>query len=361
MKKLLSFALALCLSLGLAAPALAAGGEPAFLDVPREHWAYDYVEGAVKQGWIKGMGEGRFAPSGEVTYAQLCVMLTQAFFSDEVAAPGPDEPWYAPYCAAASRSGVLYGTKLSANPVDETLVGQYVNRYEMALMVDNTMGAAGGIELPGSEALEEARRATADWSAIPEEYQAAVASARAAGILAGMDDAGTFQGEGNMNRAQAAVVLMKLSERKREPEKTDHNSNFTLANGAEITEDNVRAIICGLKEKYFEGRHWTNDDSYIAYSIYQGGYGCEAFALICSDTVFGSLPISANHKDFAAIRAGDMVRTDNDTHTVVVLEKKGDSIVVAEGNYNESIHWGREISRQELERGNFYVRTRYPS
>ena len=46
---------------------------------------------------------------------------------------------------------------------------------------------------------------------------------------------------------------------------------------------------------------------------------------------------------------GDMIRI-GDYHTVVVLEKKENSVMVTEGNYNSSIHWGREITRSSLER-----------
>ena len=53
--------------------------------------------------------------------------------------------------------------------------------------------------------------------------------------------------------------------------------------------------------------------------------------------------------------------TQNDTHTVVVLEKRADSVIVTEGNFNGQVHWDREITRQELEEQNFYVRTRYPA
>lgn len=76
--------------------------------------------------------------------------------------------------------------------------------------------------------------------------------------------------------------------------------------------------------------------------------------------MFGALPLTAVHSNFDRLRAGDILRTREDTHTVVVLEKREDSVIVTEGNYNETIHWDREITRQELEEENFYVRTRYP-
>lgn len=132
-----------------------------------------------------------------------------------------------------------------------------------------------------------------------------------------------------------------------------------LANGKDITDENIREILYGLKADYPEGMEWTNDNYYSS-SVLGGGLGCAGFAFLCSDAVFGDLPRTGTHSDFDAIRVGDYVRMNNDTHSVTVLEKRADSIVVTEGNYNSSIHWGREISRKSLEAGNFFVVTRYP-
>lgn len=132
-----------------------------------------------------------------------------------------------------------------------------------------------------------------------------------------------------------------------------------LANGKEITDENIREILYGLKAEYPEGRSWTNDDSYSSNAIFHSGQGCAAFALICSDAVFGNLPVR-EHTDFDAIRVGDMVRIKHNTHTVVVLEKHSNSIVVTEGNYNRSIHWGRKLNRSQVVDEEFFVLTRYP-
>ena len=89
------------------------------------------------------------------------------------------------------------------------------------------------------------------------------------------------------------------------------------------------------------------------------GRGCEAFALELSDAVFGSLP-RTEHYDIYNIRPGDIVRINNDTHSVIVLEVNSDGIVIAEGNYNSSVHWERALSFTELQEITSYVWTRYP-
>lgn len=125
------------------------------------------------------------------------------------------------------------------------------------------------------------------------------------------------------------------------------------------TEAQVYSDMMALQSKYPEGMHWTNENSYFSEPMYCVGYGCHAFALILSDEAFGYLP-GREHTDFSRIRVGDMLRINNDTHTVIVLEVNSDNVVVAEGNYNSSIHWGRVISRAALEETGDYVTTRYP-
>jgi len=128
-----------------------------------------------------------------------------------------------------------------------------------------------------------------------------------------------------------------------------------------LTEETVYQKMIALQEEYPEGTPWTNENFYAWNGgVFSGGYGCVAFALICSDAVFGDLPVSRYHSDFEDIRVGDMLRINFDTHSVVVLEKKDNSVIVTEGNYNDSIHWGREIARKDLEERNYEVTSRYP-
>lgn len=49
-----------------------------FKDVDASHWAADQIQTAMEQSIISGMGDGTFVPDGEVTYAQVLVMLVNA-------------------------------------------------------------------------------------------------------------------------------------------------------------------------------------------------------------------------------------------------------------------------------------------
>ena len=116
-----------------------------------------------------------------------------------------------------------------------------------------------------------------------------------------------------------------------------------------------------LRGEYPEGTPWTNDNTYQwKGGIFTHGAGCAAFAFLLSDAVFGDLParqltgVSAD-----ALRPGDILRLNGDTHSVIVLQNTPYGIVIAEGNYNSAIHWDRVLSRTDAESAD-YVLTRYP-
>ena len=126
----------------------------------------------------------------------------------------------------------------------------------------------------------------------------------------------------------------------------------------------IHDAMIALKAQYPEGMRWTNDD-YYAWNggDFSGGYGCAGFAFILSDAAFGHLPSRRITENITIddIRVGDILRINNDTHSVIVLEVHADHVVVAEGNYNSSIHWGRTFSAQAIADVTDYVMTRYPA
>ncbi len=143
---------------------------------------------------------------------------------------------------------------------------------------------------------------------------------------------------------------------------------FTRTTIYDPSEEQVRNDILAMKKKYPEGYKWTTDDYAVwGPDIYYDnmqctGYGCVGFAFIVSDAAFGknkSKKISGDNW-YKKIRVGDIVRINNDSHSVIVLEKKKNSIVVVEGAYNYSVHWGREIPMSEVKQTGTYLITRYP-
>ncbi len=144
----------------------------------------------------------------------------------------------------------------------------------------------------------------------------------------------------------------------------------------------VYKAMIALKDQdgYKEGTPWTNDEPY---SDAKGNYhwkggplngvnisavGCVAFAFVLSDAAFGSYPArmyAAGEFSFEDIKTGDILRLNNDAHTVIVLEVSDVGVVVAEGNISigdnkGKVHWGRGISKEDVMRDASHYITRYP-
>ena len=129
---------------------------------------------------------------------------------------------------------------------------------------------------------------------------------------------------------------------------------------ASLTEGSVYAAMLAKMNDFPEGMLWTNDNYYDWYGgIYMRGYGCMGFAFILSDAAFGKLPARMTAVNYGQLRTGDILRVDHDAHSVIVLEVHPEYVVIAEGNYNASIHWGRVLSRSQVEAAD-YVLTRWP-
>ena len=142
--------------------------------------------------------------------------------------------------------------------------------------------------------------------------------------------------------------------------------------GAAISEAQVYQTINALRGTYPEGMYWTNESQRYTLSVpgYDEkdntyytliGYGCVAFCYRLSDAAFGtSVARRIYNFTYDDIRVGDILRVNNDQHSVTVLQKYSDHVVLAEANYNSSVHWDRKMARAEVMRSN-YITTRYPA
>lgn len=149
-----------------------------------------------------------------------------------------------------------------------------------------------------------------------------------------------------------------------------------MASGTAPSYEETYNAMNALKSQpeYSEGTLWNNftpygrDSEKDAYWFQggsvkgaRGGVGCAAFVFILSDAAFGNLPattIDNGGFTYDQIKVGDILRVNN-SHFVIVMEKSAGGVIVAEGNYNSSVHWGRAISKAEVMAANFIV-TRYP-
>ncbi len=127
------------------------------------------------------------------------------------------------------------------------------------------------------------------------------------------------------------------------------------------TETQVYQQMIALQDQYPEGTPWTNDNKYAwKGGIFSVGGGCAGFAFLLSDAAFGDLPARwIEPVDFSDVRVGDILRVNGNTHSVIVLTVGKNSVTVAEGNFNNSVHWGRTLTAADVNAAD-YMLTRYP-
>lgn len=173
-----------------------------FTDVPDSHWAFSSITEMADKGIMSGIGNNLFAPSQQLSNAEFITMLVRQFYSDKLGTEGGT--WYAPFMAAAKSANILTGTNVGSN---ENLATSTINRYDMAQLMYNVLKAEGVT----TSSLSDTSK-VADWSSVPSTYQDAVSVCYNMGMLTGVDNKGTFNGTGVMDRAQAAVVMDRLLE-----------------------------------------------------------------------------------------------------------------------------------------------------
>ena len=413
-KKTVSLLLALALSAALAAPVSAVYETPTFTDVSKSFWGYVSIEKAAENKWISGNPDGTFAPNANVTYAQFCVMLVSAFFPEQLASyTGPTSPWYVPSCAIAAQNDLLLGTRVEQTPTLEGAVSQPMSRYEMALVVSNMLYKINA-KIPTPQEQADQMDKTSDYWDIHKQYRNAVLLAKACGVLSGMDSAGTFGGTGNLNRAQACVVLIKLDEMKdtgdgsgdgpgdntgdntgdtpteitRSPFAFQGSENVQqmmdrlnaeapkyyegyLTNGKPITEENIKAMLAEAEKGMPDKTVWTADLFYDYYTNCFPGYrqvgGCHSFAAALSDYVFGKNAPAKKHQDFDNLKVGDVIwwkdSSDGYDHVVFVTDmQSANEYICCNGNSSKKVWWNRKDNVAEwsqTQRAETYVYSRY--
>ena len=168
-----------------------------FTDVPDSHWASSSITEMADKGIMSGIGNNLFAPSNTLTGAEFVTMIVRHFYADKLGTEG--EKWYSEFMDAAKSANILTGTNVTAEGT--------INRYDMAQLMYNVLKAEGIT----TSSLSDTSK-VADWASVPSIYRDAVSVCYNMGMLTGVDNKGTFNGTGVMDRAQAAVVMDRLLE-----------------------------------------------------------------------------------------------------------------------------------------------------
>lgn len=117
-------------ALNMASDAQASAGTSQFADVNTQaSWASGYVNVGVAQGFIKGYDASTFGPLDNVTYAQMCVMLTSvAGYGEYAAANGG---WPTGYTNMAASTGMNKGVAVATDAA--------LTKGQVAMMIYNTL------------------------------------------------------------------------------------------------------------------------------------------------------------------------------------------------------------------------------
>ena len=307
MKRKLSRVLAVILTVSLfTLPAQAASRT--FTDVPATYWAYDAIMEMTDRGVVNGFTASTFGPGGQVTNAQFVVMMTRAFYADDLESTESQvDYWWGANMHVAQDAGLIDNTTLGntyqrisgVDSWDANLAGQPMTRYDMAMVMYNYLRDA--VEMPSASELQEAREDIGDYSSIPSGYQDAVATVYAMGCLNGTS-AGIFDGSANMTRAQACVVMQRIMDAQSDnpsgettrPEETetpdvDYKLTIALMNSNLSVGDKVMADMNTIPSTAKDGLTFTfksSDTSVATVKAYSGNsFSCEITAVGPGTTV----------------------------------------------------------------------------
>ena len=156
---------------------------------------------------------------------------------------------------------------------------------------------------------------------------------------------------------------------------------------------NIQVVsrLAAEQKKFPTGTYWNNggnnnqvtqrpcihdDDPYCAYNsvgcesnLYIGmvagmqvaGYQCHGFALKVAQDLYGSLKNWKYVESYRTVHAGDVVRLNNNTHTIIVTKVFSGSIQYADCNATGDcqIQWGKTMSKQALRKAFTYMYTKY--
>lgn len=184
-----------------------------FSDVAADQWYQDEVKNAYEYGIMNGTSTNTFEPDGRLTVAEgvtVAARLHAALNGKNI--PASDGEWYTPYMNYAKENGFLFD---GAEEIPESPI----LRFQMAQMLSDACGA-----LPEINTV----------NAIPDVYSEKILKLFRAGVLAGNDEYGTFDGYAFLKRSELCAMAVRVALPDKRVKKTFvpmHGSEFGDAYG----------------------------------------------------------------------------------------------------------------------------------
>ncbi|MBQ6261888.1 MAG: S-layer homology domain-containing protein [Clostridia bacterium] len=135
MKKALSALIAIVMLAAALAASIPASAKGLFSDVDDGRWSASSITYAVNNGYMNGVGDDKFDPSGPLTRAMVATVLWRREGSPAPAAPSgfedvPDGKWYTDAVAWAKETGIVNGL------TDKTFgPNSYITREQLGTML----------------------------------------------------------------------------------------------------------------------------------------------------------------------------------------------------------------------------------
>ena len=229
LKKLLAALLALTMVFALACPALAADfPENTFADVQRSDWFAEAVDCMQATEIMKGVGDNRFDPYGQVTRAMVVTVLYRLAADDSGRLPdvsgktnpfqdvsNADSNWYRDPVIWAVSAGVTKGTAPDAfspeAPITREQMASMIVRFMLSVSEDSAgiLDEIASADPDGNVVFEMLKKEFSDAGSISDYARLNVAICKLGGIMKG-DPEGTFRPQATLIRAECAQIFLNF-------------------------------------------------------------------------------------------------------------------------------------------------------
>lgn len=171
------------------------------------HWAGGVLDVLASNGYVNGMGDGTYRPNNNVTRAEFITLvmnsfnLTDAEYKNAYTDVTKDD-YFASNLQLASQLKII---NPAITPAKKFSPKKAITRQEAASIL------WGAVKAKGNETTSDSVATFKDESKIAQWAKEDVMKASACGLITGYET-GEFKPEGNLTRAEAATMLLRLIE-----------------------------------------------------------------------------------------------------------------------------------------------------
>lgn len=172
-----------------------------FRDVPTDAWYHDSVRQAYELGLVKGVGEGKFDPTGSITLAETIALACRihSMYYGGTGEFTQGDPWFQVYLDYALENGMI--EEQTSEP-DYTVVA---DRESFAKILAASLPKTALKKINDIDIQD-----LPDYLSIGKEGQEAVERLYRAGVLTGSDRRGTFNPASSIQRCEVATIVTRM-------------------------------------------------------------------------------------------------------------------------------------------------------